>query len=54
MKNCKWILEDEDRLGYLAKCKNIMFYLAYGDIEENEMKFCPFCGKLIKEINNEN
>ena len=23
MKKCKWILEDEERLGYVVKCKNI-------------------------------
>jgi hypothetical protein len=42
---CKWVFcEDE---GYHTSCDNI-FIIIEGTPEENDMKYCPYCGKVIK------
>lgn len=33
---------------YYTSCDN-SFFFSEGNIKENHFKFCPFCGKKIKE-----
>ena len=46
MSKCKWKI-DEDGI-YHAECDND-FIFDSGTIEENSFKYCPYCGKEIKE-----
>ena len=46
---CNWT-EQEDY--YETEC-DMEFTLSVGDLKDNFIKFCPFCGKLIKELNEE-
>lgn len=45
---CKWKLEEEGNL-YVTECENrhIVFD---GTPEENGYRYCPYCGKKIKEV----
>lgn len=44
---CEWILEDPaNSRVYETSCDKIMQFSVDG-IEENEFKYCPFCGKEI-------
>ena len=46
--DCTWKLDDEYGM-YETGCGNA-FECIEGDIEENNFKFCPYCGGRIKEI----
>ena len=45
---CKWKLEEEGNL-YVTECENrhIVFD---GTPEENGYRYCPYCGRKIKEV----
>lgn len=47
MKTCKWS-KDEDGV-YHTACNHAWEFTA-GDIKENAVKFCPYCGGKIKEL----
>ena len=47
---CKWKY-DEDEDSYHSSC-NDAFCLTTGNLKENHIKYCPFCGKKIEEISN--
>jgi hypothetical protein len=46
--SCEWTYEinPDEMAGYLTGCSGC-WLLVEGDIEENQMKFCPYCGKPI-------
>jgi len=44
---CKWTY-DENYYYYGTECGNV-FQFDCGGIEENEFKYCPYCGKYIEE-----
>lgn len=45
---CKWKLEEEGNL-YVTECENR--HIAFdGTPEENGYRYCPYCGKKIKEV----
>ena len=48
IKKCKWILANSDYCYYTTSCDKAMALNVIG-IKNNEFKFCPFCGKEIKE-----
>jgi len=48
VSSCTWKLDDEYGM-YETGCGNA-FECIEGDIEENNFKFCPYCGGRIKEI----
>jgi hypothetical protein len=45
---CKWTLIDDDNLTYETSCDNA-FSITSGTLKDNEMVYCCFCGKKIKE-----
>ena len=46
---CKWKLEDEEVNLYVTGCKEYHL-LCEGTPEENKYRYCPYCGKNIKEV----
>lgn len=50
-KECKWKQWSEGDT-FDTDCDNC-FSLIEGSIEENNFKHCPYCGKLIKVVNEE-
>ena len=44
--DCIWT-EDDDGI-YLTSCENA-FEFMNGSPEDNHMKFCPYCGKLLRQ-----
>ena len=46
---CKWKLEDEEVNLYVTGCKEY-YLLCEGTPEENKFRYCPYCGKKIKEV----
>jgi len=47
MKTCKWKYDDIYSI-YETSCNEAQ-YFTNGDIKENRYKYCPYCGKKIKE-----
>ena len=47
-KECVWDHDDEWDDFYETECKKA-FTLNDGTLKSNEMKYCPFCGGIIKE-----
>ena len=47
MEKCKWKY-DEIHDVYTTGC-NDAFTLESGNLEENNMKYCPFCGNIIEQ-----
>lgn len=45
---CKWKLEDEEANLYVTGCKEYHL-LDEGTPEENKYRYCPYCGKKIRE-----
>jgi hypothetical protein len=45
---CEWTL-DEDTSSWDSQCDK-KWELTVGDPSENGMKFCPFCGRVLKQI----
>jgi hypothetical protein len=48
MDICVWTQTEEEHTRWEASCGKV-FIIEDGTPEENEMKFCTFCGKPIKE-----
>lgn len=48
MKQCKY-RSVMDGQYYETSCKNVLCFIT-GDIKENKYKYCPYCGKKIKEV----
>ncbi len=47
---CKWKYHNGYELRWIdTSCDNAKIFIA-GGIKENNYKFCPYCGKPIKEI----
>ena len=44
---CKWTY-DENYYYYETECGNVFQFDSEG-IEENQFKYCPYCGKFIEE-----
>ena len=49
--SCAWNQQESDfEYGiYKTSCNNL-HYFAEGNIDENNYKYCPYCGKLIEEL----
>ena len=45
---CTWILDELDYATYSTSC-NQEFVLVGGTLHSNDMKFCCYCGKKLKE-----
>ena len=48
-KYCKWILDNDPDDYYFNTSCGQAFFLSDGTLEDNEIKYCCFCGKPIKE-----
>lgn len=48
---CIWALDDDDSGCWQTDCSNA-FIFNEGGCKENNFKFCPYCGKTLKEIVN--
>lgn len=48
---CEWQYVDLDDY-YKTSCGDA-FYFIDGNLSDNRMNFCPYCGLPIKEIENE-
>lgn len=47
--NCIWVYYEDAYENYWeTKCGNL-FQIMAGTPSENKMKYCPYCGKLLKE-----
>lgn len=44
---CKWTYQDYEN-AWKTDCENI-FCIIEGTPEDNEMKYCPYCGKRIEQ-----
>jgi hypothetical protein len=52
---CKWNIGlgyHPSNIVYETSCDNLNFF-EDGDIELNGYKFCPYCGKKIEEVKND-
>ena len=47
-KVCEWTFQDSDCY-YDSDCGEGWCF-EVGDLKENKVKFCPFCGKKVKEV----
>lgn len=45
---CKWTCQDSNEGYYSGECGTTWTFLSHGP-EHNEMKYCPGCGKPVKE-----
>jgi hypothetical protein len=45
---CIWKYDEYDNT-HETSCGE-MYYFPDGDVKENHYKYCPFCGKKIKEV----
>jgi len=50
---CEWKYVSEDDDYYETTCSQA-FYLTNGTPKDNHYKFCPHCGRRIKETENDN
>ncbi len=52
MKNkkdkCDWVYNGDDYSYYDTECKEAFIFEA-GQIDDNKFKYCPYCGKPIKQ-----
>jgi len=49
MNECIWTLEDPENERYYETDCEEAFFFSVGGIKENRVKYCPFCGKKIRE-----
>ena len=47
---CEWKYNDSEYY-FESSCEHLHIFMSDGP-EENEYKFCPYCGKKIKEVGN--
>ena len=47
METCVWMYDDNLDV-YESECEEAFSFIS-GNLKENNMKYCPFCGKLIKD-----
>ncbi len=47
MKSCKWTYQDIEDY-YDTQCEEGYAFVE-GNVKDNKFKYCPYCGKLIKE-----
>lgn len=52
-KTCEWIYVSEPEYCYDTTCNNKVSFCE-GMLVDNEYKFCPFCGKVIEELEPDN
>ena len=43
---CAWVLDDEDNNTWATTCGNMYVFMEGGPVE-NDMRYCPYCGKRI-------
>jgi len=48
---CKWVINEspDETIYYETSCNNAFTFIEDG-IEDNNYKFCPYCGKEIEEV----
>jgi hypothetical protein len=45
---CKWVLHDEDANVWQPSCCEWLFSFASGTPVENNLSFCPYCGRKLE------
>lgn len=48
-KDCLWVSVDNESNTFEASCNHQEFTFTTGTVLENGFKFCPYCGKTIKQ-----
>ena len=48
-KKCEWKMEDSDYNTYKTGCGQY-FTLIEGDLKDNDIKFCSYCGGIMNEL----
>jgi hypothetical protein len=51
-ETCLWYEDGDDSQVWATECKKY-FHLDEGTPEENEFKFCPFCGNEILAVDDD-
>ena len=49
-KSCKWTQEDPEYGRWNSGCGETFDLAAYSNPEENDMRYCPFCGKSLEMV----
>ena len=49
---CTWTLDDEDSKALARTCGSLWCFESCGPTE-NEMRYCPYCGKPLVEVQPE-
>lgn len=47
---CHWLQQDDEFSDVWLACDNKLFCVINGLPSENDMRFCPYCGKNLNEI----
>lgn len=47
---CHWLQQDNEYSDVWLACDNKLFCVNNGLPSENDMRFCPYCGKNLNEI----
>lgn len=47
--NCKWTYDDYHCV-YETECDKAFYFDDSSNLDENNFKFCPYCGKIIEAI----
>jgi len=50
MSKCKWYYKDNDLEDYWETSCDSAFTIIDGTLEDNNIKYCPFCGKEIVSL----
>lgn len=50
---CEWEIWDEEANCYHTSCENAHFFVD-GSPKDNNHKYCPYCGRKIKEVQDVN
>ena len=51
-KTCEWVEDQDDPGVFDVECAE-RFILNEGTLKENNFRYCPYCGRYIKEVNHE-
>ena len=48
-KSCGWKRQEDEEDFYLTECGD-EFVLIEGSVKDNNIIYCPFCGRKVKEL----
>ena len=53
MVRCKWKYQDDEYNDYWETDCGEAWCITEGNLKDNHIVFCPFCGKKIKEVSGD-